>query len=432
MHDVTKSLTGLCPTCDGIGGTPEVELKQVGDVNAKPLNPFNVFWEPGAQNADDAEWVIIRTISSVQEAKRAIPDAAKFISTATAKPSISQLDALHHFGVVPYPGNGANHINADRVEIFTYYGKPTEEHPHGRVYRFTRTFILEQFDNPFPQNGHHPIAWFTDFPIPGSVYGQSIGDDLRPMQKEYNRLHSMLLEHGNLAANPVLLLSADSIVSEVKGYPMPGQLLQYVPGATEPRYLQVPPMTANIPEQIGQLKADMREIALLIDKEASPSKLTGRLVALQKEGEEESNAHQRTTQKDAFERAGQMSLNIAKRMIDEDRKFSIVGKSDKPEFGELEPDEDTRIPSDVYISEGDVLPDTKIGRIEVISELAAFFVDPETGLTDNERVLSMMDLGSEEIDRSKQERQNAERENRQIIKQPNTEQPAPISVFTDF
>jgi len=429
--DITRQLTGLCPECDGFGGTPQVELKAIGEVTARVLNPYNVFFEPGALNADDSEYVIIRRVSSLQDARRTMPEAAKYISIATAKPSISHIDAIHHFGMASHPGTATNHGNADRVEIYDYYGKPTDEHPNGRVYRFTRTHILEEFDNPFPQNGHHPIAWFTDFPIPGSVYGQSIGDDLRPMQKEYNRLHSMLLEHGNLAANPVLLRSADSIVSEVKGYPMPGQVLEYVPGAVEPRYLQIPPMTADIAGQIAVLKNDMREIALVVDKEATPGKLTGRLIALQKEGEEESNAHQRTQQKEAFELAGQMSLNIVKRMTDEDRSFSIIGKSNKPEFGELEPGEDSRIPSDVYISEGDVLPDSKIARIEVVSELAPFFIDPETGMPDNERILAMMDLGSEEIDRSKQERDNAERENRQIIKQPNPQEPAPISMMDD-
>jgi len=423
-------LEETCSECDGLGGTVESEAHGIGGLEVSVVSPFNIFWAPGSKNSEDAEYVIERSFLTVQEARRLFPDSWTHLGQNSTARHHTFIDFLaHSFGDgFNTRGLDRRHQQAEHIEIFRYYAKPSSRHTKGRIYTFTSDLLLESTDNPHPTIGAHPFAWFKDFPIPGSVYGHSACDSARNHQRLLNRLWSQVLEHGNLATAPLLLKTHTSTLVGPKSYPMPGEILSYPAHESPPSYLVPPSMQTPAVELIETMKNRIQEQFLVSTQDVSPSNISGRTLALIREESDEANAFQTETDKRSLKDLGVLALTISKDRIEDERAFAILGRSNQVEYASVHPAHGPGNPIDVVITEGDALPDSKLAKIETITDLMknGLYMDKETGMPDAERALRDMDIGGDELDKDRVERENAISENKQMVQ---SKQPLPISEF---
>jgi hypothetical protein len=94
----------------------------------------------------------------------------------------------------------------------------------------------------------------------GKFYGTSIIEDLLPVQKEYNRTRSQIIENKNRMAKIQLMAPRGSIEVQ-KVTSEPGQVILYTPGYAPPQPIPLQNLPAYVLQEVQQLQQDMDDIS---------------------------------------------------------------------------------------------------------------------------------------------------------------------------
>lgn len=116
--------------------------------------------------------------------------------------------------------------------------------------------IIESF--PY-SHGEYPFIKF-DHIQSGQFYGTSVIEDLIPIQREYNRTRSQIVEAKNLMAKPKLL-AAKGTVDAAKITSEPGQVVFFEPGLGEPKPLAMQNLPPFVENEIERIKQDFDDIS---------------------------------------------------------------------------------------------------------------------------------------------------------------------------
>jgi Bacteriophage head to tail connecting protein len=94
----------------------------------------------------------------------------------------------------------------------------------------------------------------------GQFYGTSVIDDLIPLQREYNRSRSQIIEAKNLMAKPKLM-GPKGAVDPAKITSEPGQYIPYEPGLGKIEPLPMQNLPPFVSEEVMRIQADMDDIS---------------------------------------------------------------------------------------------------------------------------------------------------------------------------
>jgi len=136
--------------------------------------------------------------------------------------------------------------------------KPCNKYPNGyfAVWAENKTLYASEWPYQFKT---FPYAVIRHIPS-GGFYGISSIEGLIPMQKEYNLTKSQMSEARDLTSKPALTAVKGSVdISKVKA--VPGQIIEYMPGADPPRRLVNPDMPTYIDRMVELLIRDMDDNA---------------------------------------------------------------------------------------------------------------------------------------------------------------------------
>lgn len=116
--------------------------------------------------------------------------------------------------------------------------------------------LIEEF--PY-SHGEYPFIKFNHIQS-GQFYGTSVIEDLIPLQREYNRTRSQIIEAKNLMAKPKLIgpkgaIDAAKVTSE------PGQYIGYEPGLGEVKPLLMQNLPPFVADEIERILRDMDDIS---------------------------------------------------------------------------------------------------------------------------------------------------------------------------
>lgn len=194
-----------------------------GVIEIEPVSPFHLFvpdpQEEELENqpyvvhalAKDPEWVNARFGANVQ------PDSG-------AGAGLLEQKFLSALGVQNTP---KSHISVKEIWI-----KPNRKHPSGAVITWAGDTLLHQADEWSFAHGEYPFTKLDHIPT-GRFYADSTIPDLIPLQKEYNRTRSQLVEAKNRMAKPQLIAPRGS-VDPNKITSEPGLIIFYTPGFAPP------------------------------------------------------------------------------------------------------------------------------------------------------------------------------------------------------
>lgn len=423
----------VCEECAGQGGIPMLEEAPVGDANIEVVSPFDMFPQAGARRLRDCERFTEREVMTIQELGRRWPHVAAY---APMEPSEYEMTGYNLGFSTVYPSLAMNaaygadlgfHNFSGMVEVYRMWTKPDTDHPNGQVYVFTDRFMIEEYENPYPDMGPFPHVIFTDFWTP-SIFAQPAGDDIRELNAAMNSLISGMIEIMNLIKSAPMVAPIGSM-EDLERPMKPGGLVTYSPlaGGQPPKPMDLPNMPRELFALLQELNAMCHEVAMDTQGGVNLQDVSGRHEALLQERAEKDNTYQMSNNEAGRKELGKRLLTIIKKEYTHERRISIVGTHRRTEYTTFIPDPNPMSAQDLYVVEAGQLPDSKIEASNFIVDKAAqFMLDDDTGAIDHKRVLKALKLGRDEYDDDELDRENAVKENAEMA---GTGQAMPIREF---
>lgn len=130
------------------------------------------------------------------------------------------------------------------------YSPETEDSPGGRLLVTTNDKVLSDSARPYRLKYTSPIRKFGFARAPGRGGHSSPMETLVPLQRQYNKAWSQILEHKARCTNPMMLLNAASGLDTDEIVNRPGAIISvlFPPGTTVPplHYVAPPPLSNDV------------------------------------------------------------------------------------------------------------------------------------------------------------------------------------------
>ncbi|HET7713281.1 MAG TPA: portal protein [Patescibacteria group bacterium] len=291
-----------------------------------------------------------------------------------------------------FPEGGLLTIAGDKVVVNTGEIKLTPDGPVGGY--------------PY-KHGEYPFAKFEHIPS-GKFYGDSVVTDLVPLQREYNRTRSQIVEAKNLMAKPKLMAPRGSvnprqITSE------PGQVILYTPGMDKPTPLPMDGLPQYVLQEIDRLQQDMDDISGQheISRGQNPSQVTAATaLSFLQEQDESKLAYSIASIEEMVEKIGRHYLHFVTQFWDVPRMVRVTGTDGAFEAAQWK-GSDLKGNVDIRVESGSALPKSKAAK-------QAFLMDVfKMGAIEAPMFLELLDLGGIEkayedflIDKRQAQREN--------------------------
>ena len=276
--------------------------------------------------------------------------------------------------------NIKNENTAKQVLVKEIWIKPCNKYPNGKLAIWAEGTTLFEDDFPY-EHGEFPFQKITHIPT-GGFYGISTIEGLIPMQKEYNLTKSQLSEARDLTAKPALVAVKGSVdIKKLKA--VPGQVIEYMPGADPPRRLINPDMPSYIDRIIDLLIADMEDHAAQyeVSKGTTPPGLeAASAIAYLQEQNDDMLYHTVASMEEAVAESGRQSLQLIKQYWDQTRIINTVSKVHLQGAIEFK-GSDLKNNTDLRVVADSMAPRSRAAKQASIIELIKLgAIEPATGL----------------------------------------------------
>lgn len=239
---------------------------------------------------------------------------------------------------------------------------------------------------PYTHN-EFPFAKFEHLPS-GKFYGDSVVTDLIPLQREYNRTRSQIIEAKNLMAKPKLMAPRGSInprqiTSE------PGQVILYTPGMDKPTPLPMDSLPPYVLQEQDRLQKDIDDISGQheISRGQNPSQVTAATaLSFLQEQDESKLSYSIASIEEMVEKVGRHYLKFVTQYWDVARMVRVTGTDGAFEAAQWK-GSDLRGNVDIRVEAGSALPKSKAAK-------QAFLMDVfKMGAIEAPMFLELLDLG---------------------------------------
>lgn len=237
------------------------------NINAIPVNPFNIFPDPLATDMDDVEYVIYASYKNVVRLKQKFPHQKEKLRGGSIK--FSEL-----------VNENDRHANIDNqvlvLEVWTWNvedefdvdGNEVEEnsYPGGRVIILCPELgvVLEDKENPYKtpkgKKKYLPFVLIKDIDVPGKFWGEGEVAQLLSPQKYMNELNNAILDNAKTTANMPWIIDKNAGIGYGKITARPGLVIRKNPGS-EVKREQPPQMPMYVVNAVETYKNDMEQIS---------------------------------------------------------------------------------------------------------------------------------------------------------------------------
>lgn len=260
--------------------------------------------------------------------------------------------------------------------------KPCRKFLEGAIVTWAGDEILNIEEEGFVyQHGQYPFTKIDHIPT-GRFYGDSVINDLIPLQRELNRSISQLIEAKNRMAKPQLAAQKGSI-DPGKVTSEPGLIILYQPGYQPPTPIPLTNLPQYVTDQIGMIKMDMQDIAGQheISKGQVPTGVTAATaISYLQESDDTKLAPTITSIEESVERIGKHVLSHVQQFWELPRIIKVVGDDGQFESYELS-QADIRGNTDLRIETGSATPRSRAAKQAFITELGKLqWITPERAL----------------------------------------------------
>jgi len=233
-------------------------LEKMGDVVLDVVSPFEVYPDPIATNWDDMQWVWRSKALPVATLKERYPDMKDEIHPESGLEAIIYpFDPIMQgpqFGIRETPP-----VAKDMARLKEYFERPSKKYPKGRhAVLVGDVFVKYEEELPY-EHGELPLIKFDYIVYPGRWWGGGIIEQLIPLQREYNRTRSQIIENKNLMSKPKLLIPTSAEISADAWTSEPGEKVYFSPLGGRPEPWVPPPIPGYVLQELDRTEQDMME-----------------------------------------------------------------------------------------------------------------------------------------------------------------------------
>lgn len=333
--DLWAVLTGTAFVKDYFDSSQADPAGGIGIIRAEALSPFHIFVpDLELENIDDQPWVAHVATKNVEWVARTY--GVELEARDSAATSILNDRFLHSLGI-------NQNTAKDSAVVYEMWIKPgtTNQFPGGGKITWSQEKILDvtsaeatedEEGNPVAPafiHGHeYPFTRRIQTPT-GRFYGDTPLTDMLPLQMEYNRGRSQIVEARNRTAKPQLLAQQGS-VDPRQVTSEPGIIIQYKPGANPPQQLQLAQLPNYVVQDIQMSHGDMDELASQgeISRGDAPGRVEAATAIAYLQEEQDMIISLATDDKErAISRLGTHFLTYISHYWDSQRHLNVVGEN---------------------------------------------------------------------------------------------------------
>lgn len=236
---------------------------------------------------------------------------------------------------------------------------------------------LSNYEHKFPlTRGHYPFAKIDHVPT-GMFYADSVIKDLIPLQKEYNRTRSIMLEHRNMAGKPQWSYTKGAI--NPKNFnSKPGLLLAVNMGFDAPKPLEQPDMNPATPQELEIIQRDMDDVSAQfeISKGRTPPGVeAASAIAYLQEENDTIMYHTVQSLEAAVQETGVQLLSLVHDYWDPERIVSVTSRNEAYEVRKFKA-ANLKPLSDFRVEPGSMAPRSAAAKQAFMTELMKMGVVP--------------------------------------------------------
>lgn len=338
---------------------------QKGDFCIEPSTPFHVFVPDfDAEEIEDQPYVMHVTTKSVDWVRATYPQLKGISADVNAA---SDLIEDSFMGMIGAQSPGSKNA----VLCYEVWIKPKghPEFPNGGMFQVIGDRIVYLAHSYPYKHGEFPFTKLEHIPS-GKFYGSSVIEDLIPLQREYNRTRSQIIENKNRMAKLQLLAPKGSIEAQ-KITSEPGQVIFYTPGFNPPTPLPLQNLPPYVQQEIAQLQQDMDDISGQhdISRGQNPAQVTAATALSYLQEQDDTKLSGTVESLEAgVEKLGRHVLSYASQYWTEGRLIRVVGR-DQSFDAHVYKSADLGGNNDVRVEAGSALPTSKAAKQAFIMDI---------------------------------------------------------------
>lgn len=381
-----------------------------GDIVYVPETPFHVLIpDLRATKIEDQPYLIHSSTRTPEWLKM---HYAKTLDGKEVKPNAKGANELLNDAFLNLVGGSS--FDNDSVLVHEMHIKPgaLPDFPEGGLITTTGDQVI-QYLPIFPyDHGQYCLTKFDHIPS-GKYYATSVIEDLIPIQREFNRTRSQIVEAKNRMAKPQLIAPLGSVnVSKITTEP--GQVIEYKPGLTPPQPMPLTPLPNYVLNEVQQLTADFDDISGQheVTRGAVPPGVTAATAISYLQEQDDSMLTQEVDSiESGMEKVAKQTLSLIGQYWDVPRVVKITGV-DGSWDAMMFKGADLNGNTDIRIEAGSALPTSKAAKQALITDwMKLGFIPPEEGM----QVLEMGGLVKlyerVQIDQAQARRENLKMQN---------------------
>lgn len=344
---------------------PDLVNNMKGDFCIEPSTPFHIFVPDfDTEEIEDQPYVMHVTTKSVEWVRATYPQLKGIAADTTATDDILSDSFMGMIGARS-PGS------RNAVLCYEVWIKPKghPQFPNGGMFQVIGDRIV-YFSHQFPyKHGEYPFSKLEHIPS-GKFYGSSVIEDLIPLQREYNRTRSQIIENKNRMAKLQLMAPRGSIEAQ-KITSEPGQVIFYTPGFAPPTPLQLQNLPPYVQNEIAQLQQDMDDISGQhdISRGQNPAQVTAATALSYLQEQDDTKLSGTIESLEAgIEKVGRHILSYVSQFWNEARVVRVVGR-DQAFDAHVYKSADLGGNNDVRVESGSALPTSKAAKQAFLMDL---------------------------------------------------------------
>lgn len=384
---------------------PNAPILHTGDLNVEVVNPFEIYCLRGS--GDIAKWqrlcwmryIDIDKIKVMCPSQEIADQITGETDDSKAGMYVKKIETISAVNVSGYQKPKAINTGAFLKWIFE---RPTTEYPNGRFISYCNGVLMWDKEMPNIKLGKEfeiPFLEYNDLIIPNRTWGQSLIEQSLPMNRELNKSISQITENKNKMGNPKIMVVANS-VGELAFTDDTSEIVEVnmaVPGATMPQILPVatlPNYIISLPTLYKQAIYDLQAIQDVSSAKVPPGVKSGKAIGYLQSSDNDALIPLLTQSSENDITLWSVSLKLIQNKYTEQRLVKVAGEDNMPEVIAFT-GADLRDNTDVWVEEGDIVPESRQDRQEQIQNW--FFKGLLGNVQSDEtrkRALRMMEAGN--------------------------------------
>lgn len=390
---------------------PGADGKKMGEMQFCHETPFHIFVpDLLQQEIEEQPYLIHAQMKPIEYVKLRYQDALKNKDVKTQETTGREIFEAAFMNLMGSPSTQKQHM----VLLLECYVKPGVHQlfPDGGFYTILGdTVIQNMVGMPF-SHGEYPFSKLDHIPS-GKFYSTSSIEDLIPLQKEYNRKFSQVVENANRMAK-LQLMAERGAVDARKMTTEPGQLIEYNPGYNKPEAAPSPQLPAYVPQLMDRIITDWNDVSgqhEVSHGQVPPGVTAATAISFLQERDETKLSPTFSSLERAIEKTARQSLVLVHDYWTVEQTVQVTGPEGSFDSMTFK-GSDLANNLDIRIEAGSALPTSKAARQAFILDMMKMgFIKPEDGL----EVLDMGGL-AKIYERIQVDRRQAQRENLRMSK----------------